>query len=133
MERRTFLLIRKVNHFDSYPIGKSFVENLRRNEVLLQWNIIIIIIKTLPGIQNNRYNPVIRLKSFVYTSYVQKNPWVLSALLRSKRLVHLLELLVDGFYFGHFMAIATRYSFWECSGKENFFQQRNYTTFIDSL
>ena len=67
----TFLLIRKVNHFDSYPIGKSFVENLRRNEVLLQWNIIIII-KTLPGIQNNRYNPVIRLKSFVYTSYVQK-------------------------------------------------------------
>ena len=35
----------------------------------------------LPGIQNNRYNPVI-------------------------------------IYFGHFMAVTTRYSFWEFSGNE---------------
>ena len=33
-------------------------------------NNILAIFKDLPGTQNNRYNPVIRLKSFVNTFYV---------------------------------------------------------------
>ena len=31
---------------------------------------ILVIFEKLPGIQNNRYNPVITLKSFTNTSYV---------------------------------------------------------------
>ena len=52
-------------------MGKSFLENLLRNGILqlLQWNILAIF-KNLPEIQINCDNPVIRLKSFVNTSYV---------------------------------------------------------------
>ena len=31
------------------------------------------------------------------------------------------------------MAVATRFIFWEFSEKKTAFQQKNYTTFIDSL
>ena len=56
------------SHSELYRMGKSFLENLLRNGFYN--NEILAIFKNLPEIQNNRYNPVIRLKSFVNTSYV---------------------------------------------------------------
>ena len=56
------------SHSELYRMGKSFLENLLRNGILQQG--IISDFQKLPEIQNNRYNPVIRLKSFVNTSYV---------------------------------------------------------------
>ena len=50
------------SHCELYRVGKSFLENLLRNEILRQRNISDF--QKFAGIQNNRYNPVIRLKSF---------------------------------------------------------------------
>ena len=49
-------------------MGKSFLEIC--SEMGFYDNEILAIFKNLPEIQNDRYNPVIRLKSFVNTSYV---------------------------------------------------------------
>ena len=79
-----------------------------------------------------RYNPVITLKPFANTSYVHikfKKPQVISALLRSKLLVLLLVAFI--------LVILWRWP--PVTVFENFletkkvFQQKNYTTFIDSL
>ena len=102
LERRSFVLIRKINFksFWVYRVGKRFLENLLRNENLRQ-------IKYL------QFSKICR--EFKITVIILLlSPWVLSALLRSKLLVPLLVAVFSG----HFMTVATRYSFWEFSGKQ---------------
>ena len=100
-----------------------------QNEILQQWNLKnLAIFQDLPGIQNNRYNPVIRLK-FFNTSYVKyinsKSPKFFLRFLRSKLLApSLLVILL------RWPTVTIFENFLE---KRKIFQQKNYSTFIYSL
>ena len=80
-------------HSELGRMGKNFYENLFRNGFYN--NEILAIFKNLPEIQNNQYNPVIRLKSFVNTSCVQTSMFPIMcrdfSILRGPRKRSLLE------------------------------------------
>ena len=95
-------------------------------------NEILAIFKDLPEIQNNRYNPVIRLNHLsISPTYIFKfkKRQVSSALLMSKLLVPLLVAFILVILW-RWQPVTVFENFLE---KKKVFQQKNYTTFIDSL
>ena len=119
------------SHCELYRIGKSFLENLLRIEILKQWNISdfqlfcwefkITVIILLLGLNHLPY--------LLHTYINLKIPKFFLCFWGANVLYPYLWLLFWSFYGGgyslHFLRI-----FWKI---EKYFDQKNYTIFIDSL